>query len=59
MTQFIDSHHHVSPHVIKRLEEAFPNVMPPKGSTLEDIAHKQGSLHVVNFIKQLIEGGND
>ena len=45
----------VSKELIQYLEEMFPNVLPPKGTTEVELLFLQGQLSVVDRLKQLYE----
>ena len=45
----------VSKELIQYLEEMFPNVLPPKGTTEVGLSFLQGQMSVVDRLKQLYE----
>jgi len=45
----------VSKELIQYLEEMFPNVLPPKGTTEVELSFLQGQMSVVDRLKQLYE----
>ena len=45
----------VSKELIQYLEEMFPNVLPPKGTTEVELLFLQGQMSVVDRLKQLYE----
>lgn len=44
--------------LLKALEETFPNVLPPKGCTIEDVRVKQGNQEVLEFLRTAFERQN-
>ena len=48
----------VSKELIQYLEEMFPNVLPPKGTTEVELLFLQGQMAVVARLKQLYEDDN-
>ncbi len=48
----------VSKELIQYLEEMFPNQLPPKGTSFEDVSFLQGQQSVIDRLKQLYEDDN-
>ena len=48
----------VSKELVQYLEEMFPNVLPPKGTTEVELLFLQGQMSVVDRLKQLYEDDN-
>lgn len=45
----------ISDRLLANLEEAFPDRMPPPGTTLEKLSRLQGQREVVDYIRSLQE----
>lgn len=49
----------ISDSLLKRLRDAFPDKMPTKGTSHDEILFSQGALSVIHFIEQQIEEDED